>query len=1336
MAFVVLQHLSPDFPSELARLLQSATHLSVQQVIDTPRVKAGCVYVIPPGHMMSAIGGHLSLREPTHMERHALIDHFFRTLAESQNDRAVAIVLSGMGSDGANGLMHVKERGGFTLAQEPTSAQFASMPRSAIGTGHVDFSGSPAELARHLAELPERLRALPLETAPDEGDQENDIINRLFVQLRSRTGYDFSDYKRTTISRRMRRRMQVLRIDTLPEYLERIQSDSQEAHALVKDFLISVTNFFRDPDTFRALAEHHLSEIVTHTPHDTPVRVWVPGCATGEEAYSLAMLLCEAMDSLSHPPSIQIFATDIDKDALSTARAGWYPRSIAGDISPERLERFFREEAGGYRITDELSECLLFAHHNLLKDPPFSRLDLITCRNVLIYFNRKLQERVLGTFHYALQDHGRLVLGSSETTKATGDLFKAEDGANRIYAPTKIASNRLPFTSNTLSLSLGEPKARPSARQSAPIEGPPVDMAAVHRQALVRLLGPPSVLVTRDYEVRHYEGNVGRYLRPVPGAPTHNLLQMVPAEVRAEVQSMLFSAFHEQSDVQSDVRLSDGTTVRLTASPLEPQDGREQMAVIVFADLNDPTLVHDSVSSMSREDEDHSLVDSLQADVARLRHRLQKTVEEYEISSEELRASNEELQSMNEETRSLAEELETSREEIQSTNEELVTVNAELQAKVEQLARTSGDLENLMYATEIGTIFLDRELTLKRYTPLIAELFHVIPSDVGRPFSHLSDTLESHDLAKDAALVIEHLAPIRREVKSAEGRWFMVRVLPYRTIDDRIGGVVLTFVDMTDRKKLEQEQTRRILQQELVTELSSFALRSDNIEAVLAQTVHAMKQGLDVPLTKALRYDAHRHCFDLIAGIGWHEGLVGSAHVTDGLHSQAGFTMASKAPVIANDMRLERRFEAPDLLLQHNVRSGLSVPVRTPDNISWGVLGAHDDEQHTFTALDGTFLQSLANVLGAAVGRYNSEDALRTSMQRFETAIAGSPVTVFSQDLEGRYTWVYNPAIRGEGIIVGSRDTDLFEREEDAARLDELRRLALETGQAQRREVEVVINGELRIYVMHTELTRDRDGQPVGTTSAALDITDAKTTEVALRELTQKLEQRVEERTSEVRAQSEQMRRLASELTLAEQRERHRLAQILHDDLQQLLYSLQLKLSFFRRVAGDLPKLNTLVAQLDELLKRAIDTTRTLSVDLSPPVLAGEGLSDAIVWLALQMEELHNLKVDVSGEAPKSVGSHDLQVLLFQLVRELLFNIVKHAGVSEATVDLSHDNQRLTIVVSDEGAGFETDSLGIPPAKGGFGLYSIRERLPLFGGDLTITSSPGNGTQATITLSL
>ncbi len=1047
------------------------------------------------------------------------------------------------------------------------------------------------------------------------------------------------------------------------------------------------------------------------------------------------MLICEALDPLSHPPTIQIFATDIDDEAIAVARAGLYPHSIAGDVSPERLKRFFRKEAGGYRVTEELTESILFAHHNLLKDPPFSRLDLVTCRNVLIYFNRRLQERVLSTFHYALSRQGRLVLGSSETAKTPTSLFETLDKTNRIYAPSDVATEVPAATPRALALSLDSPRLKRPTRAS--VERPAPDMGELHRQALVRLMGPPSVLVTRDYEVRHYEGDIGRYLRPVPGAPSHNLLQMVGPTMRAEVQSTLFRAFRQDQDVETNVRLEDGSSVRVCASVsvLEAEDGRDRLALVVFTDLEEPDLMHDSVSKAPLDEQERSLVDNLQADLTRLRERLQTTIEEYEISAEELRASNEELQSMNEETRSLAEELETSKEEIQSTNEELVTVNAELQAKVDQLGRTSSDLENLMHATEIGTIFLDRKLALKRYTPHVVDYFNLITSDLGRPFAHISHKLDHDTLADDAANVLDNLASIRREVQTNDGRWLLVHLLPYRTGDDRIDGIVITFIDITERKEWETEQTRRAGQQDLLATLGNYALRS-TIDELLDQTVDVVHEGLNVPLSKVLQYDEKANCFDLVSGHGWHEGLVGKGCVSGGGHSQAGFTLVSDVPVIVEDLQEERRFTGPDLLFEHDVVSGVSVPIRSPEGLAWGVIGAHDLHPRDFSPSDAAFLQGVANVLGAAIGRYADEAELRRFAERFQAAIGGSPVSLFSQDRDGRYTWVYNQVDHEEDTILGSTDAELLQRAEDVQKLDDIRRRVLESEQPVREEFEAQMKASMRWFVIYSEPSRDADGSVVGTTSAALDITDVKRVESELRALTRDLEQRVDERTREVVEQSEQARRLASELTLAEQRERHRIAQVLHDDLQQLLYSLQMKLSLFGRVVGDPDKLEKLTRRFDDLLSRAITATRTLSVDLSPPVLEGEGIQDAVVWLAIQMQELHALNVHVTGDGPQSVGSHDLQVLLFQLVRELLFNIVKHAGVSEAYVTLVHDADVLTIEVRDEGVGFITDVLYEPRTEGGFGLYSVRERLPLFRGKLDVESAPGKGTRTLITLPL
>ncbi|HWQ33355.1 MAG TPA: chemotaxis protein CheB [Blastocatellia bacterium] len=812
MAFVVILHLSPQHKSSLAEVLQAKTSMPVQQVTEAVRVEANHVYVIPPTSHLVISDGWIRLAEPEEFRgRRVPVDLFFRTLAEAWESQSIAIVLSGTGADGTLGLRRIKELGGVTLAQDPHEAEQDGMPRSAINAGVVDFVLPVAQMPTKLLAL--RENALRIELPVSERtpfEKRADALRDLLTLVRARTGHDFSTYKRSTVLRRIERRLQVNEVRDIPSYLELIREQPLEIQMLLRDLLISVTNFFRDPDAYTSLSLEVVPNLFSGRGANDPVRVWVTGCATGEEAYSLAILLTEYADQLTSPPKIQVFATDIDEEAISLARTGVYPDTIAADVSPERLKRFFNKEAQHFRVRKEVREAVLFASHNVLSDPPFSRIDLISCRNLLIYLNRETQERVLEIFHFALRPDSYLLLGSSESAEGSSALFTPVDKKHRIYKRRSVAAATRPLPA----ILLGSKWETRLPQNTATGSVRPLSVGDLHNLKLLERYIPPSVLVNEENDIVHISGQAGRFLRFADGEPSRNLLKAVHPLLRLELRAALFAAMQKGGQVETRrirARIEgQSRLINLTIEPLTEPEAARGYCIIIFEEIEDPLAQqHEAEASppaaTTSETPIEPVVRQLEEELQRTREQLRATIEQYETSAEELQASNEELQAINEELRSATEELETSKEELQSVNEELTTVNQELKEKVEEVSRANSDLQNLLASTEIGTVFLDRALRIKRYTPRVEEIYNIIPSDLGRPLEHLTHKLEQDNLSSDAEKVLTDLRLIEREIRSAEGRWYLARLLPYRTLEDRIDGVVLTFVDITQRKQAEIE---------------------------------------------------------------------------------------------------------------------------------------------------------------------------------------------------------------------------------------------------------------------------------------------------------------------------------------------------------------------------------------------------------------------------------------------------------------------------------------------------------------------------------------------------
>jgi two-component system CheB/CheR fusion protein len=829
LAFVAIMN-GPDSDGaheQLAQKLQKQTKLKVHPVQGSARMEPNTIYIVPPHRGARAIDGSLILNDGEQDHGHMIVDLFLRSLADTHGAHSAAIVLSGVGADGASGIKRIKERGGLTVAQDPDESPEDAMPRSAIGTGMVDWVLPVAEMPQRLLsyfKLEPRLK-LPPEDGPQlaeltrpPGGVEEASLRDVLTFLRTRTGRDFAHYKRATILRRIGRRMQVNGVDTLPEYLNCLRTRPGEPAALLQDLLITVTNFFRDASCFGAL-EGQVSSVFEGKGTNDTVRVWVCACATGEEAYSVAMLLSEYAREMDAPPLIQIFATDLDESAIHTAREGIYPMSIEADVSEERLRRFFVKEHRGYRVRRELREMVLFAVHDVLKDSPFSRLDLVTCRNLLIYLNREAQRRVFDIFHFALLPTGRLFLGSSESVEDGSQLFSVVDKKHRIYGQrsTPRIGLPVPMGPGTLALAL---EAQQAAREGPVIAGRAFEQAVQTRQPrdiegsrvaswgelhlrLLEHLAPPSILVDGEYDSVHLSPSAGRFLQYSGGEPSRNLLRAVHPSLRIELRAALYQAAQSRAAAEVaaiPVKLGEETLpIGMRVTPAN-DIGSDLFLVVLQAQ---PAEKSAPAPDPARGDAD-PVAKHLDRELERLKTHLRDTVEQYEASTEELKASNEELQAMNEELRSATEELETSREELQSINEELTTVNTELKSKVEELGHANSDMHNLMDATAIATVFLDRELRITRYTPSAVGLFNLIPTDVGRPLTDLTTQLDYPDLGADATRVLERLVPVEREVGQSDGSWYLARLLPYRTIEDRIAGVVLSFVNITERKQAEE----------------------------------------------------------------------------------------------------------------------------------------------------------------------------------------------------------------------------------------------------------------------------------------------------------------------------------------------------------------------------------------------------------------------------------------------------------------------------------------------------------------------------------------------------
>jgi two-component system CheB/CheR fusion protein len=809
LAYVVIQHLDPTHVGIMPELLQRTTDMKVVQVSDHLKVQPNHLYVIPPNKSMSVLNGYLYLFEPIESRGLRLpIDYFFRSLAEDQQENSVGIILSGMGSDGSLGLKAIKEKNGIVLVQDPLTAKFDGMPKSAINSVIVDILSAANELPSKLISLLKHSPSIVQKTEIDDKSKSN--LEKIIILLRAQTGHDFSLYKKNTLFRRIERRMNVHQIDKIANYVRFLQGNPKEIDILFKELLIGVTNFFRDAAVWKKLKENVLPDLFKEMPNGHVIRAWITGCSTGGEAYSLAITFQEAYQKVKHDKNLtlQIFATDIDNDAIEIARKGIFSQNIVTDVSPERINQFFIKEENVYRVNTSIREMIVFAPHNVIKDPPFTKLDLLLCRNLLIYMESELQKKLMNLFHYSLNAGGIMLLGNAENENSQNIQFIPIDAKLKLYkrSITPVNSELIDF-----------PSSFTHTMKKTTVNINPVKVAdniqSLADQLLLQQFAPAGVLINKDGDILYISGRTGKYLEPAAGRANWNIYAMSREGLRNELPGAIRKVKQSYDPLKLHnlkVGTNGGTQlVDITLQLIEKPEAIKGTIMIVFSDVAD---IPRPAKRKSKTVNQNSTIreQELEIELQRANDELQSTREEMQTTQEELKSTNEEMQSTNEELQSTNEELTTSKEEMQSLNEELQTVNIELQSKITDFILANNDMKNLLNSTDIATLFLDKELNIRRFTDQTTQLFKMRQTDIGRPFTDMVTDLQYPEITEHAREVLRTLIFKETDISTMDQRWFTVCIMPYRTFDDHIDGLVITFINITKAKKLEAELNKTI----------------------------------------------------------------------------------------------------------------------------------------------------------------------------------------------------------------------------------------------------------------------------------------------------------------------------------------------------------------------------------------------------------------------------------------------------------------------------------------------------------------------------------------------
>lgn len=1274
MSFVLIQHLEPNHESMLASLLSNATKMPVREVSDGLAVEPNHVYVIPPNKSMTIRGGILRLAPRSEARApHNPIDNFAMTLAEENRSGAIGIVLSGTGSDGTLGLKAIKEQGGITFAQDPKSAQWAAMPMSAISAGSVDFVLPPKRIAAELARIGRHpYLAKPLET-PMGGD-----LQKICLILRSVTGVDFRLYKPATFSRRVARRMALQKMGSLGRYAQFLRQHPAEAEALADDIFIHVTEFFRDPVCFQSLGKLALPSLLRNGAAGEPIRIWVPGCSTGEEVYSIAMLLLEGLGDQASRTRIQIFGTDISEGAIGVARAGVYSDAALSGVSRARLKTFFVKVDSGHQINKAVRDLCVFARHDLANDPPFSNLDLISCRNVLIYMGPALQKRTLSIFQYALRPGGFLFLGKSESLSAFSDVFAPKDEKHRIFLrrPLPPGGRRLDSISGHIE--------GPSAVVRKTIAAAPAfDYSKEAERLLLNRYAPPALIIDANLHIVHFQGDTSPFLAPSPGQPSFHVLRIIRPEFVVDLRAALQKARKEGVTVRgSDIRFEHNgevRTVRLEVTPIKERTGKEYRFLAVFQKV--PEAVPEGLGRpAAARGPGKAASAKLERELAAAREYLRSLIADHEAAEEEMTASNEEILSSNEELQSTNEELETAKEELQSTNEELATTNEELRHRNAELGILNDDLGNLLTGVNIPIVILDSGLRIRRFTPMAEKMLNLIATDVGRPFSHISSNLKVADLDELLSDVLGNLRTVEQEVQDRDGRWYTLRIRPYKTGDNKISGALLALFDIDAVKRsLDQVRQSRNYAESIIGMVQESLLVLDSKLRVSAANPSFYSKFQVKP-----EETIGRLVFDLGNGqwnIPQFRRLL--LEVLPKRTQMEHFVIDHEFPSIG---RRQMAIGARQIPREGEEASTILLVIEDVTELSEAEQAARESASTTLAVLESASQAILA---------VDREAGIRIVNAMAETMFGYDRKELLGQPLE---------------ILVPQRLAEVH-----AAHREEY----FESPRARPMGVGMTLAGRRKDgseFPIEVSLSFIQTKQGNLTVAFVSDITDRVKSEEAVRQYQRELET------------------MTARLIASQEAESKQLARDLHDVFSQRLAVFAMDIATLAQRPPKSPALlREQLKKLEEQTKSLATGIHQISRQLHPAILDDLGLVVALKNECIAFSEIAGVPAIFDAEDVPSSLPEDVSLCLYRVAQESLRNIGKHSKASEARVHLQGGPEEIALTIQDIGGGFDLNEVR---RRKGLGLVSMEERVRLARGRFAIESRVGEGTRVEVRIPL